>query len=98
MKKHTLYMNLDEFGTRIGLSKFDKELIKVKIGLINILRTARIKSKISQAELAKRIGTKQPAIARMEAGMVGDISLDFLTRVALALRIPFEIVPHKKAA
>jgi DNA-binding XRE family transcriptional regulator len=95
MKKQTLYISLEEFGKRIGLSKLDREIIKLKIKLIVILKEARVKSKISQAELAKRIGTKQPAVARMEAGDVGDISLDYLIRAALALRVPLEILPIK---
>lgn len=98
MKKHTLYISLDEFGTRIGLSQLDKELIKLKNRLISLLKAERIKLKISQGELAKHLGTQQPAIARMEAGMVGDVSLDFLVRVALVLRVPLEITPLKKAA
>lgn len=98
MKKQTLYLSLDEFGKRIGLSQVDMEVIKLKIKLIAILKEARVKSKISQAELAKRMGTKQPAIARMEAGDVGDISLDYLVRIALMLRVPLEIHPLKKAA
>lgn len=59
---------------------------------------ARLKLKLSQTVLAKRLGTKQPAIARMEAGHVGDISFDFLVRVALALGVGLELSPRKKAA
>lgn len=53
---------------------------------------------ISQGDVAKRLGTHQPAIARMESGYVGEISFDFLIRVALALSVSIELTPLKKAA
>lgn len=98
MKKKKAYYSRDEFGAAIGLSALDKEVIRQKNRSIDYLKEARIKKGISQDELAKRLGTKQPAIARMEAGYVGDVSFDFLIRVAIALRVPLEITPVKKAA
>lgn len=98
MKKKRFYYNREEFGSAIGLSALDKEVIRQKNRSIDYLKEARLKKGISQEELAKRMGTKQPAIARMEAGYVGDVSFDFLIRVAIALRVPLEISPLKKAA
>lgn len=48
---------------------------------ISELISARIKTGISQKELAQRIGTKQSAIARFEAGNVNP-SLGFLEKMA----------------
>jgi HTH-type transcriptional regulator/antitoxin HipB len=48
------------------------------------VRGAREKLGISQAELAARIGSTQPAVARLEAGGVSP-SLDTLSRIAAAL-------------
>lgn len=98
MKKKKTYYNKEEFGSAIGLSVLDKELIRQKNLSIDFLKEARLKKGISQEELAKMLGTKQPAIARMEAGYVGEVSFDFLIRVALALRVPLEITPFRKAA
>ena len=98
MKKKQKYLSLDEFGSAIGLNRFDKEMIRQKNRAIDYLKATRLKKGISQAELAGRFGTKQPAIARMEAGFVGEISFDFLVRVALALGVPFEVIPTRKAA
>lgn len=98
MKKKKFYLNVGEFGTAIGLNALDKEVIRQKNRMIDYLKGARFKNGISQEELAKRLGTKQPAIARMEAGYVGEVSFDFLIRVALALGVPLEVVPSKKAA
>ena len=48
---------------------------------ISELISARIKKGITQKELAKKIGTKQSAIARFEAGNVNP-SLGFLEKMA----------------
>lgn len=96
--KKKIYMNVDEFGTAIGLSKLDKEVIRQKNLLIDYLKAARVKKRVSQEALAKELGTKQPAIARMEAGYVGEISFDFLIRVAIALGVSLEVIPSKRAA
>lgn len=98
MKKKKIYYNKEEFGSAIGLSALDKEIIRQKNLTINYLKEARTKKGISQEELAKILGTKQPAIARMEAGYVGEVSFDFLIRVAIALKVSLEITPLKKAA
>jgi ribosome-binding protein aMBF1 (putative translation factor) len=47
---------------------------------------ARLKKNLTQASLAKRIGTKQSSIARAESGDVLP-SLSFLARIAKALKI-----------
>lgn len=48
---------------------------------ISALISARIKKGITQRELAQKIGTKQSAIARFEAGNVNP-SLGFLEKLA----------------
>lgn len=45
---------------------------------------ARIKKKMTQRELAEKLGTKQSAIARFETGNVNP-SLDFLQKLAAVL-------------
>ncbi len=55
----------------------------------------RIKRNLSQAELARRIGTKQPSIARLES-QKRIRNLDYLQRVANALDadVQVRIVPR----
>lgn len=53
-------------------------------GLGALVRAQREKRGVSQAELAERIGSTQPAIARLEAGRVRP-TIDTLERVARAL-------------
>lgn len=97
MKKKNKYLSLDEFGAEIGIKDIDREMIRQKNEIIAQLKVARLKKKISQAELAKRLGTKQPAVARMEAGLVGEVSFDFLIKAAMALGVCLEI-GEKRAA
>lgn len=83
------YKNATEFGKFLGLSEIEIELIRQKKKLIEKLKVARTKKKISQVQLALLIGSKQPAIARMESGLISEVSFDFLAKVALALDVSF---------
>ena len=58
----------------------------------------RIRRKLTQKELAKQIGTSQPAIARIESGSYQNVSLSFLRRIADALGAVPEIHLKKKGA
>lgn len=92
------YKDAEEFGKSLGLSDLDIELIRYKKELIQKLIDRRKKLRLSQADVAARIDSKQPAIARMEAGLVGKVSLDFLAKVAMTLGVSFSIKGHSKAA
>ena len=65
--------------------EFQKEYEKAdaEFAIIESLVRARTEAKLSQAELAKRIGTTQSAIARLEGGGVSP-SLSTLRRYAEA--------------
>ena len=58
----------------------------------------RIKQGLTQAQLAERVGTKQPSIARLENGE-GSPSLSFLQKVAEALgaEVKLHLVPKTPA-
>jgi len=53
-----------------------------------VLRKER---KMTQAEVARRAGTSQPAIARLESGTYRNLSLSFLRRVARVLKAEPEV-------
>lgn len=91
MKKTNRYQNVKEFGASLGLSELDMELIRQKKIFIEKLKATRLKKQISQAKLAELVGSQQPAIARMESGLVSQVSLDFLAKVALALNTSLTI-------
>ncbi len=87
--KRKKFKTAKEFGAFLGLSELDMELVQQKKKLIEKLKKARLDQEISQAELARMTQTKQPAIARMESGLVSQISFDFLAKVALVLNVSF---------
>ena len=61
--------------------KEEYERLTPRYEAISKLISARIQKGITQKELARKVGTKQSAIARFEAGNVNP-SLEFLERVA----------------
>jgi len=61
------------------------------------LKRLRLLKKLSQAELAKKVGTRQPSIARLENG-TGLKNLAFVRRVAEALGAEVEIQIRPKTA
>lgn len=60
------------------------ERLRPRYELISQLIGARIKKGLTQAQLAKKIGTKQSAIARVEGGN-SNPSIAFLERLTQAL-------------
>lgn len=90
---HIRYKNVEEFGKAFGLTELEMQLIRYKIELIGKLKERRLSLHLSQAALARTLGTLQPAIARMEAGQVGQVSLDFLAKAAIVLGVELWIKP-----
>jgi ribosome-binding protein aMBF1 (putative translation factor) len=56
----------------------------------------RERTGISQAELARRIGTKQSVISRMERGAFSKATLETIKKVADALDMRLELRLHQK--
>ncbi|MCK6527301.1 helix-turn-helix transcriptional regulator [Myxococcota bacterium] len=75
---------------------FDAELARRRVA--RTIRAAREQAGVSQAELAERVGTNQPSIARVESGKVTP-KIDFLDRIARALGMHLEVrlVPEEPA-
>lgn len=90
--------NARDFGRSLGLTDVEMELTRQKKLMIEKLKAARLQKGISQADLATKILSKQPTIARMESGQVSQVSIDFLLKIALILEVPVTIKPLKKAA
>ncbi len=65
-------------------TKREYDKLAPRYAIISELIAARIKYKMTQADVAKKVGTKQSAIARLEGGNVNP-SLDFLERIAEVL-------------
>lgn len=82
----------EQFAKKTGLKKAYDELAP-QYELAAQAIEARLKKGLSQAEMAKKIGTGQSSIARLESGEYNP-SIAFLTKVAKAtgtkLAVKFE--------
>ena len=77
------------------------EAARLRLELAQTVHDLREQAGLSQSDLAKQVGTKQPNISRLENGEVAGLpSLDLLGRVASALngRLEVRIVRPRKAA
>jgi len=68
------------------------EVLKPKYDMIRLLIERRNQLHVSQAELATTIGTKQPAISRLERGD-SNTTIDTLFKVTNALDLDVDISP-----
>jgi hypothetical protein len=68
----------------LGLSKEEESLIDMKLALANTLKARRQARKLTQSDIAKRIGSSQSRIAKMEVAD-NSVSLDLLVRSLLSL-------------
>ena len=68
----------------LGLSDAEAALIEMKLSLSRSLRDRRQRRGLSQVELAKRLGSSQSRVAKMEAGDPS-VSMDLLVSSLLVL-------------
>ncbi|HBR18476.1 MAG TPA: XRE family transcriptional regulator [Deltaproteobacteria bacterium] len=68
--------------------------------LLESMLKIRGKAGISQTELARRMGVKQPALSRLERGGIGKASVETLKKIADALnaRLIVKLEPKKAKA
>ena len=67
----------------LGLTPEESALVSLRLSLAGEVRRRRLQLRCSQAELARRIGSSQSRIAKLEAGEP-DVSLDLLFRALFA--------------
>jgi ribosome-binding protein aMBF1 (putative translation factor) len=67
----------------LNLTDAEEQLVEMKLALARILRRARERQHLTQAELAKRVRSSQSRVAKMEAGDVS-VSLDLLMKTLFA--------------
>src|SRR5450432_2740179 len=88
--EHAKRKRLEKAGWRVGstadflgLSGVEEALVDMKLTLGMRLRKTREQHKLTQIDLAKRMGSSQSRVAKMEAGDPG-VSLDLLVQGLLA--------------
>ena len=70
-------------GQLLGLSKQEAELVELRLALAKGLRQRREARKLTQARLAKLIGSSQSRVAKMEAAD-STVAFDLLLRSLVA--------------
>ena len=86
----TKQKKLEKAGWRVGdaadfleLDAIESRLIDIKIALANLLRSTRARRRLTQFELAARLGSSQSRVAKLEAGDPS-VSVDLLVRSVIA--------------
>ncbi|MEK7458191.1 MAG: helix-turn-helix transcriptional regulator [Patescibacteria group bacterium] len=89
----TKYLNFNQYKKELlkdPAVKQEYDRLQPEFALIRAVISARKERKLTQAELAKRIGTKQSVISRLEIGQANP-SVAVLKRIAVALKSKLEI-------
>jgi predicted XRE-type DNA-binding protein len=68
----------------LELTPEERQLVELRVAVIRGIRARRKQQKLTQTDLAKRMRTSQPRVAKLEAGSP-DISLDQMLRGYFAL-------------
>jgi ribosome-binding protein aMBF1 (putative translation factor) len=98
-KKYVRGMTIDEdIAERmkdLGFRKAWRDL-DAEFELMESMIKARAKAGISQGELARKIGTKQPALSRLERGGFSKATVETLNKIADALDMRLVVKLQKK--
>lgn len=78
--------------------KREYDALESEFSLAREVLELRRQQNLTQKELAERMGTSQPAIARVESGNYRNVSLAFIRRLADALGARPEIHLRKRGA
>jgi len=97
MKQKKFYTHQEIHREWMKDPKYRREYEKLEpeFQIARALIDARVKKKMTQAEIARKAGTKQPVISRLE-GAQGSPSLSLIKRIAKALdvRLVFRLEPR----
>ena len=68
----------------LGLSASEATIVEVRLALSESMRMRRVRQRLSQADLAARLGSSQSRVAKMEAADP-TVSIDLLVRSLVVL-------------
>jgi ribosome-binding protein aMBF1 (putative translation factor) len=88
------YQVFDHAGDAVGMTDEEKQLMEIRVSLAISVRKRREQLKLTQAELAARLRTRTPVIAKIEQA-ARDVSFDqiFSAYVAMGGRIRLTELP-----
>lgn len=90
-------MNFDTYKNKLKDNLEYQEVLKeleVNFSLANVILHTRLKKGLSQSELARKVGTRQANISRIEAGL-GNPTLKVIKKVLQVLDISVFFSPEK---
>ena len=73
----------------------EKDFLSLRQSVIQKLTQARLEKGLTQAELAKRVGTQRSNICRIESG-AQNLSLDMMIKIARALGKDVDILLEER--
>jgi ribosome-binding protein aMBF1 (putative translation factor) len=79
---------------RLGVKK-EYEALEEEFSIAAQIIGLRQKAGLSQRDLARKVRTSQPCIARLESGRYQNVSMRFLRRVSHALGVEPRVKFHK---
>ncbi len=71
-------------GDFLGLSDTERQIVELRVALARLIRQFRQARDMSQKQLAAKIGSSQPRVARIESA-AADVSLDQMFRGLFAV-------------
>ncbi len=89
-RKHLDFATWKEKVLKDPVLKAEYDRLQPEYAVIKAILEARIKKGVTQKEIAKKLGTKQSAIARLESGRANP-SVAFLKKLAQALNSHLQI-------
>ena len=85
----------EEVRKSLNITPEEEEEIKLEMEIMEATIEARKKAELSQRELSKKTGIKQPAIARIEKG-IGSPKVSTLMKLLYPIGYTLRVVPLDK--
>jgi DNA-binding XRE family transcriptional regulator len=73
-----------DYGDFLELTEEERHLVELRVAVSRAVRMLRENRGMTQKQLAKLLGTSQPAVARLEVGVAG-VSLDAMFKAYFVL-------------
>ena len=74
--------NVNDYSDFLGLSRHEAQLVELKVNLALLVKEQRKRHNLSQNDLAKKMGSSQSRVAKIESGDPS-VSLDLIVRALL---------------
>lgn len=78
----------------LGLSSEEAKIVEMKLALGDSLRRYRIRRRWTQQDLAKRLGSSQSRVAKLEKGALG-VTLDLLFRALFVAGASTDVIARE---